>query len=330
MGQVGRISPEEPAQTPEFAWLGMPPSKFSMSQGPIITSALGFDPPDSSLQFAVEPMHLDDSGVLHRIPQDIPGAHITEAFTQLKRLNTPSLTALAGQNKDHALVWEGKGEFHTTPPVMAACKSIKESLPQGDKDWVLHRWIEDSVSLTSDLEFNHRRADQQLLTVNCFWPWGQGFRAKLPNLALRRGDPTRVISSSLRLAGLARLTGYRPAPPESLGTGVKANFAAIVREIKDNKTSIVALNQFQELLEENHVDEAHWLMNQMDSQLLAPILELLALGNYQLHLLAGGKLGGVRLNAIDKMPNDMPFDERALEEKLPILTLHECVDLALL
>ena len=110
---------------------------------------------------------------------------------------------------------------------------MKDVLPEGDNEPALRRFIDDSINLLSELEFNAERLDKGLLPVNLLWPWGQGIRTDVPNLALMRGAPATVLSDSLRLEGVARLAGYRPLGRSWLGNGMNAKWKDIASKFGD-------------------------------------------------------------------------------------------------
>ena len=188
--QVLRIAEPPKVESPEAFVLGMPPGAGQLRQGPLTISALGADPPDRSTHFHVSVGALVEGQVI--VPSSGPTPDELKVIVEAgKRLNTKLLTFVAGSGLDHGLVWEKEGDLATTPPPT----SYAESRPEGDGESLLRRFIEDSINLLSEQEFNIRRIDAGVAPLNILWPWGHGVRRPVPNLALRRGGPAMVLSN---------------------------------------------------------------------------------------------------------------------------------------
>ena len=328
LGELTKLSLMPKVETPEALVLGMPPDRVRLAQGPLTVAALGADPPPKSTHFHLTPMSLDGDA-LSEIDWDLPGEEIDLAMELAKKLNTSALTIVAGENKDHGLVWEGVGDLGTHDPVYASEHGYRASLPEGDNEPALRRFIDDSVNVLAELEFNGRRIDEGLPPVNVLWPWGHGLRAEVPNLAIRRGEPLWVVSQSLRLAGLSRLAGYRHADRLSTKLGLNANWESVANQALGRDATLIWTPVFGELRSKGQLEEAQWLTKQMDEFLIEPILSHAREHPTRFAVLAPSASGeGLSLVYETKMQgeNVVPFDERALEEKLRAGQLHELVD----
>ena len=328
LGDLSQLSPLPSVQTPEALVLGMPPDRVRLEQGPLTVAALGADPPPRSTHFHLTPMALDGD-VLVDINWDLPGEEVDLAMDRAKALNTSTLTIVAGENKDHGLVWEGVGDLGTKAPGLAAESGYRAALPEGDNETALRRFIDDSVNVLADLEFNARRIDEGLPPVNVLWPWGHGVRTEVPNLALRRGTPLWVSSQSLRLAGLTRLAGYRHSDRSSTRLGLNANWESVANQALGRDATLIWTPIFAELRAKEQLDEAHWLSKQIDDLLIDPILAHAREHPARFAVLApSSSEKGLALVYETKMQGEsvVPFDERALEERLRTGQMHELVD----
>ncbi len=321
---ISKIAALPDTETPEALYLGMSPTEGQLRQGPLTVAALGADPPTDSTHFHLSLMAFED-GVGKQISLEIPIEELRAIEAQFERLNTRLLTIVKGTRVDHALVWEARGDLGTTPPPAVDGHPIRLHLPEGDGEPILWRLIDDSINLLSELELNERRIDAGLPPLNMLWPWGQGIRTPVPNLALRRGEPGYVWSSSLRLRGLSRLAGYRHLDgPRSEGINLK------IEEIRSAAAThdplIVVIDLFARLRAEERLDEAEWFLRELDSRLLKPFLKDVEGKSARLAILApashdvsdAGERRGLALEweAQNPIDNSYPFDERSIDERL--------------
>ena len=325
-GSVSRLAALPDAETPEVMLLGMDPTLGQMRQGPLTVSALGADPPERSTHFHLSLMSLHE-GIAARVGVRIPADEQAKILELGKRLNTPLLTSVAGDQTDHGLVWEAFGDLETTPASEIEGQDPQTHFPAGDGDRLLRRFIDDSVNLLSEQEFNVRRAEAGLPTLNLLWPWGHGVRLPMPNLALRRGEPAMVLSGGLRLAGLARLVGYRNGDRSLLGNGLNAKWEVILDRVRQwNGPTLVVVDAFEGLSDAGKTEEMHWLLREIDKRFLEPLMDASLLNPTRLTILATGKAGGLALRWDSTLPKNGvdPFDERAFEEsRLPEYQLWE-------
>ncbi|HEY3779916.1 MAG TPA: hypothetical protein VGL56_02450 [Fimbriimonadaceae bacterium] len=339
MAETGEIRkcapmPEDPESeigpaslTPEAAWLGMAPSSLQMQDGPLTVSSLGADPPAKSVHFHLNLLSWED-GVAKSVKR-YPPEDLRELLEVSKKLNTRLLTIVDGEGPDHGLVWEdGSIELGTHPARKIIGKDIKDFLPEGDGEKLLRRFIDDSINLLSGLEFNKRRLDEGLEPINLWWPWGQGFRVPVRNLALKRGEVTWVQSRSLRLQGLTRLAGYRHTDRNAFGYATKTNLEGILKGIETYESTISYLDAFSVFRAHSRWEECDWFAGELDRRLFAPLRALSSKEKLDLTVIACGgwtgepipesasRQGLVLSYQSEKSRQDsVPFDERALEER---------------
>lgn len=333
----------EDSAVPEAAWLGLDPSSILIADGPLTIAALRADPPEKSVQFHLSLMSFENERI--RKPEySASPEQIRDLLQEAEKLNTSALTLVKGQELDHGLVWEkGSLDMHTWASDEAINKPVAEVLPVGDGDRMLRRYIDDSVNLLTPLEINQRRMDEELPPLNLLWPWGQGFRVPMPNLALRRGHPVWVESSSMRLEGLSRLVGYRHGDPLALSGKAEDIMPALRHRVFEHTTGIAVLSDLEKLNNLESQESAVRLMGIIFSQIIAPFKSP-SEGQCELHILLPTgqthccnktwpeEVDGLALHwcSDSKEHNSIPFDERAVEDRrLQRRTVWEVVDEAL-
>lgn len=320
LGDVKRVRPLPEIETPEAAWLGMRPNEGQLRQGPLTVSALGADPPERSTHFHVSLMGFADGDALP-VPQVVPDEELRLVLEKAQRLNSKTLTFLPGENLDHGLAWESLGEMSTTASAEIVGKPIRANLPEGDADRELRRFIDDSINLLSELEFNEKRVDEDLPPLNLLWPWGHGIRRAVPNLLFKRGERAQVESNSLRMAGLTRLVGYRHGDRHAFGRGTATRLDYLAEVASENDLTILLVDAPGELRIAGLLEEQHWFLREMDVRLLKPLLDKALRGHSKLAMVGTGPAGGLVADFIGgvEKSNIYPYDERSLEEKsLPV------------
>jgi 2,3-bisphosphoglycerate-independent phosphoglycerate mutase len=317
LGTLTKLSPQPPVETPESLWLGLPPDMIRLAQGPLTISALGADPPERSTHFHASLMSFED-GVARRVTVQVPDDQVAVITRHAERLNTKALTFVAGEGLDHGLVWEALGDLGTTPPADVDGKPVRDHLPEGDADRPLRLFIDDSINLLSELELNQERTDQGLPLLNLLWPWGHGVRKPVPNLALRRGEPATVLSSSMRMQGLTRLVGYRHGDRHSFGRGLGVKLEHLAGEALKSDLAFVVLDFIPTLREREKLEEANWLTREIDRRFLTPIFESALKSPTRISVVAPSiKSTGLAVSFAtgQQGANTIPFDERAREER---------------
>lgn len=330
-GTLMKLGPMPEVSTREALYLGMGPDQGQLAQGPLTVSALGADPPPRSTHFHLSLMSYED-GIARRIRLAVPPDELRLALELAQKLNTKQLTLVPGAGVDHGLVWENLGDLKTYSDLEVEGNSTREHLPQGDAEVILRRYIDDSINLLSELEFNERRRDEELPPLNLLWPWGEGIRLPVPNLALRRGDPALVLSSSLRMEGLARLVGYRHGDRAKLGVGTNVRFTELRRRVEQEPASLVLIEEFERFRSAEKFEEGEWLAKEMETALITSLVESAQRIPTRIAVVSPSVAGGLAIvyETRNSNANAAPFDERALEDKLlPRATLWEAVDHAL-
>ncbi len=315
-GQVGKIASLPVAATKEALYLGMEAKEIHLEQGPLTVSALGFDPPERSTHFHLSLLTYID-GLAYEVTEVLELSVTDKLMEEAKRLDGKLLTTLVGEGTDHALVWEALGDLGTTNAADLVGKKILGHLPDGDGEARLRRYIDDSINLLTGLEFNTRRMDEGLPPINLLWPWGHGVRTRVPNLALRRGEPATVESSSLRLAGLTRLAGYKHGKRSSVGNGVHTQFRELASRAVARQLTIMVLDGAEQLRKAGKFEELEWFVQELDRKLVEPLLDDQRLNDSHVTLLAPSTTGeGLFLvqESSSPMMHSYPFDERTLEE----------------
>jgi 2,3-bisphosphoglycerate-independent phosphoglycerate mutase len=304
------VKPLNPARGMKSAsLLGLDGHQLGTARGPLTIAALGVDPPNNSVQFQLAVLSIEEGKAT--IPTGIlPADQARLLFEAAKKLETRRLKLVPGEGWDHALVWEeGSLELGTTDP--AAIQDLKSALPEGDGERMLRSFIDDSVNLLSELEFNHRRIDEGLSPLNLLWPWSPGFRPDVPNLGIQYGRVIEVFAFDLSLRGLARLGGMKLTDRHALGEGLPTRFEWLEKQVAKSAASLISLNTFAELRSTERWEEMDWFLAELDRRFLEPALSREDPAKWLIL-----DPDAMAAQSSD-FPDGLPFDERLLEEPRP-------------
>ncbi|HRI43814.1 MAG TPA: hypothetical protein PLL78_02610 [Fimbriimonadaceae bacterium] len=332
------LRPVPRSPTPEAAFLGFDPREVRLAQGPLVVAAFGGSLPDDAVCLALELLSWSPYGGVARIGP-APESNVREALAEARRLETSALSLVEGRGDQHGAIWlGGSTELFLDPPERLLGEPLSAHLPTGEGEAILRRLIDDSINLLTPLELNIRREDEGLPPLNLLWPWGAGWPDRLGSLSLRIGAPIEVASGSLRLAGLSRLAGCRHLGQDLIGHGINIQFGKLGSVLR-GPVSIVVLDAPGRLREEGRLDEAAWVLARFDEEFLGPLMEEAATEQARIAVFAPGfeprpsasptaspRGIGALFDSNAVVSNVVPFDERALEERLPVHDLWESIE----
>jgi hypothetical protein len=96
-------------------------------------------------------------------------------------------------------------------PMLAVGANLRDLQPSGGDAIRVRAWVNESQMVLHEHPVNLRRAAQGLPAVNSVWLWGFGTAG-----SARRAPPGELLGDDDWLAGLWRLHGAEPGPPERL------------------------------------------------------------------------------------------------------------------
>lgn len=298
-----------------------------VSEGVLTLSALRVSPPTGCWQFVLSAMSTS-SGIATRQLGPVSEAEFAEVRKNLPRLNTKSLTVVAGERATHGLVAETKWDFGTTPAPKIEGQSWQSFLPEGDGEIALRNFIDSGVNLLSELELNRRREDEGHPPINLLWPWGHGHAPNLPNLALLRGEPSPVVTDSLQIEGIANLVRLRCVPRSEVRRKLPTNFSRVRTALAGANTSYVVFETPGEFAIAGQEDELHWWMGQLHDLVFEPMLE--AAFDHALHLTIVFPQTRASLGLLfdsERRATPGPAFRPELADELPGRDLHELIRL---
>jgi len=329
---VGRIAALPNCEAPEAAFLGIDPTMVKVAQGPLTVAALRHDPPERSVHFHLSLASIDNSELIQSVSHLPDSIEEAEIKSLVQTLDSKKLTLLWGEGVDHALVWEdGSIDLGCIPLNDAIGKRVDKVLPEGDGERLLRQLIDDSVNLLNETDFNKRRIDEGKPRLNLLWPWGQGFRPNLPNLALRRGEIILFESRSMRLDGLVRLSSYKHGSRQDFGRRLQTDWSRLSKLATRSNAIVIVAENIEQATKVERWEEAGAMLRDMVERFVVP---LATQRGVRLLVVAPSEEGqeglSMRFDSELKPTNTIPFDTRALDDRrVPVQQVWEAVASAL-
>lgn len=310
------LNPLREGATPELSYLGLP-TEVVVEPGVLTVAALKAEPPARAWNFHLSLLS-DEGGTARRLPFKLAPNEEAVLKANLPRLNTKTFTFLPGEQYDHALVVESNLDLGTTAADEIIGKPWAAHLPDGDGEQHLRAFIDAGLNLLSELEFNRIRHEEGQPIVNLVWPWGHGRRPELPNLAFERGEPSKVLTDSLRMDGLARLVRLRPVRSE-LGMGLPFKFEKALAHC-DGMTTYLVLESPGKFAPDGMWEEVGWWLRELDNRLLSPSREERKERPMDLLFVVSGSEKGLAFRYRTYRPAEsaVPFSLETAQEAKPI------------
>ena len=338
-GVVGAVRVTPPDMYPgsdaaNMALLGYDPREHYTGRGPVEAAALEIPMDPRDVAFRCSLVTTDGERLL-----DYSGGHIsTEDARPLIELAIP-LAALPCLHVSyrHILLWnDGPVEVRTHPPHESMNEPLEQIMPVGDQDTKLRRFIWDSLELLDNHPYNKKRRDEGKPTANTLWPWGQGRAPKLQSFLRRHGTTGAVIAGVDVIRGLGRLTGLEvinvPGATGYFDTDYQAKARAAVEAVSRHDFVWIHVEAPDEAGHAGDIDEKIRAIENIDNLIVGPLIEAMKkLDDIRILIVPdhatpvhtrGHKIGPVPFllfDSRDLRANNVPFDERALDERVTMV-----------
>ncbi|MCX7798743.1 MAG: hypothetical protein N2109_00185 [Fimbriimonadales bacterium] len=306
---------EQPTASPEAAWLGLDPARYSVEPGPLAAACFGARPPWGATCFHVSLLGTDGDSVWDAL--NLEDHEAAELIGAARVLDTAETLLLEGEGPDHA--WATRWPPPECDLVWASrLREVGYRQATADLERRLRRWIEDSVDLLQDHDVNKRRMDRGLPPANLLWPWGPGSVRAYEPWSSEPSTVPWVASGSIRVHGLAQLARMGRKPRAWFRNRSEPPFETLAEDAFQARRLIVHLADFRRARAAEDRERLGWLQLQFEARFLRPVMDQARKLPTRLLLAAWGERGALVGIADSEQPRtgDVPFDERALGEPL--------------
>lgn len=340
-GTVGIVNVTPPEMYPgsdaaNMALLGYDPTQYYTGRGPVEAAAMEIPMDSRDVAFRCSLVSTDGERLTDYSAGHVSTEDARELIELAQKLCSRQQRLFPGVSYRHILLWnDGPLDLQTHAPHENMNRLLSEILPSGEGESKLRQLIWDSLELLNDHPYNRKRRDQGKPPANLLWPWGQGRAPALPNFAKKWKKTGAVISGVDVIRGLGRLSGLEivnvPGATGYFDTDYYAKARYAVAALERHDFVWVHVEAPDEAGHAGSIDEKIKAIEQIDELVVKTMLDglkklddfrMLIVPDHATPVRTRGHMAGpvpyLLFNSTGgSRKNNIPFDERAKEERVP-------------
>ena len=314
--------------------LGLDPKKYSSGHAQLSAIGLGVKPAPDEVALCcdlvtLQPTHDD------MVMKDYTGEHLSHDNSGLL------INALKEQVVDAPVTFHHGGGYHNlmfikipqilerlTPPNELIGEGIRQFMPEGNAVRELVFVMNQAQIIFHNHAYNKKRVAEGKDPVNSIWLWGNGKLANLPSFRERYEKSASLISASLMVKGIGKLTGMNVVEVEGAtgfsDTNYSAKVSAVLKELESKDVVFLHIAAGEEVSLKGDIDDKILMIEDFDAQVIGPLVQAMeAMGNIKL-LVVVNHISSAQLMKYDRsvVPylvypaasgNTKQYDEQLLE-----------------
>ena len=224
---------------------------------------------------------LEDATMVDYSAGEISTQESHELIASLQGLVGESKMLAPGVSYRHCLVLRGaQTGANLTPPHDISGKPVRDYLPSGQNAALLMGLMEKAYAMLADHPVNKARRAAGQNDANAIWFWGEGTKPELPDFQASFGIPGGVISAVDLLKGIGKCAGMRVIDVQGATGNYHTNFrgkgeAAIAALQSGCDYVYIHVEAPDECGHQNQPDKKVYSIEQIDEQVVAPVMEYL-------------------------------------------------------
>ena len=314
--------------------LGLDPKKYSSGHAQLSAIGLGVKPAPDEVALCcdlvtLQPTHDD------MVMKDYTGEHLSHDDSGLL------MDALKEQVVDTPVTFHNGGGYHNlmfikmppiserlSPPNELIGEGIRQFMPEGNAVRELVFVMNQAQIIFHNHAYNKKRVAEGKDPVNSIWLWGNGKLANLPSFRERYAKSASLISASLMVKGIGKLTGMNVVEVEGAtgfsDTNYSAKVSATLKELENKDVVFLHISAGEEVSLKGDIDDKILMIEDFDAQVIGPLVQAMeAMGNIKL-LVVVNHISSAQLMKYDRsvVPylvypaasgNTKQYDEQLLE-----------------
>ena len=314
--------------------LGLDPKKYSSGHAQLSAIGLGVKPAPDEVALCcdlvtLQPTHDD------MVMKDYTGEHLSHDDSGLL------MDALKEQVVDTPVTFHNGGGYHNlmfikmppiserlSPPNELIGEGIRQFMPEGNAVRELVFVMNQAQIIFHNHAYNKKRVAEGKDPVNSIWLWGNGKLANLPSFRERYEKSASLISASLMVKGIGKLTGMNVVEVEGAtgfsDTNYSAKVSATLKELENKDVVFLHISAGEEVSLKGDIDDKILMIEDFDAQVIKPLAQAMeTMGNIKM-LVVVNHVSSAQLMKYDRSPvpylvyptssgNTSQYDEQLLE-----------------
>ena len=263
--------------------LGLDPQKYSAGHALLSAMGLGLKPAPDEIALCcdlitLQPTHDD------MVMKDYTGDQISGEDAKLL------LDALQEQVVDAPVTFHPGGGYHNlmfiknppvperlTPPNELIGEGIRQFMPEGDAVSELVFVMNQAQIILHNHAYNKKRAAEKKDSVNSIWFWGNGELPNMPSFRERYDKNASVITASLMVKGIAKLTDMNVVEVEGAtgfsNTNYSAKVSATLQELETKDVVFLHISAGEEVSLKGDIDDKILMIEDFDTEVIGPLAQ---------------------------------------------------------
>jgi len=261
--------------------LGLDPKKYSSGHAPLSAMGLGIKPGPDEIALCcdlvtLQPTHDD------MVMKDYTGGHLSRNDSCLL------MDALKNQVVDAPVTFHPGGGYHNlmfikSPPIAERLSApneligegIRQFMPEENRELVFV--MNQAQIILHNHAYNKKRVANKEDPVNSVWFWGNGELPSLPSFKKRYDKNASLITASLMVKGIGKLTGMDVVDVEGAtgfsDTNYSAKVCATLKELETKDLVFLHISAGEEVSLKGSIDDKILVIEDFDAEVIKPLAQ---------------------------------------------------------
>jgi 2,3-bisphosphoglycerate-independent phosphoglycerate mutase len=263
--------------------LGLDPIKYNSGHALLSAAGLGIEPAPDEIALCcdlvtLQPTHDD------MVMKDYTGGLLSHNDSGLL------IDALQQQVVDAPVTFHHGSGYHNlmfikappiverlSPPNELIGEGIRQFMPEGPDVRELVFVMNQAQIILHNHPFNRKRVAEKEDPVNSIWLWGNGELPSLPSFQEQYEKSASLISASLMVKGIGKLTGMHVVQVEEAtgfsNTNYSAKVSATLKELENKDVVFLHISAGEEVSLKGNLDDKILMIEDFDTQVIKPLAQ---------------------------------------------------------
>jgi 2,3-bisphosphoglycerate-independent phosphoglycerate mutase len=263
--------------------LGLDPVKYASGHASLSAAGLGVKPAPEEIALCcdlvtLQPTHDD------MVMKDYTGGLLSHEDSKLL------LNALQEDVVDAPVTFHHGGGYHNlmfikTPPLTERMsppneligEGIRQFMPEGNGARELVFVMNQAQIILHNHTYNKKRVFEKMDPINSIWFWGNGELPELPSFQTRFEKNASLISASLMVKGIGKLTGMNVVDVEGAtgftNTNYSAKVSAALKELETQDVVFLHIAAGEEVSLKGDLDDKVLMIEDFDTEVIRPLAQ---------------------------------------------------------